>query len=392
MVNAVSKTDFMRWRDCPKDAWLAIHNPELYYSFAPTEFELALRDTGAKVEEIARARFPDGVLIVGRDEVAQGLTRKLVDRKTAVIFQPVFLTDSLLAAIDVLQFNPDTGGYTIYEIKSSSSLKDEHIHDVAFQVMLLRRCGLKIDQAFLLHLNPEYVRCGELDLSNLFSVGELTSKMAEAEETIVRELEEAKIYLLNENEPAGPCCCIYKGRASHCTTFTYSNPHVPAYGVHDISRVGKPKLKEMVDAGIFELDKVPTYINLTTNQQNQVNAYQSQEIIINEATIMAELQKLQFPLYFIDYETHMSAIPLFDGWSPNKQVPFQYSLHIIETPGAEVVHKEFLHTVMEDPDVPFATSLQEHIGPYGSIIVWYKPFECSQNKLIGTRRPEYREF
>jgi len=102
---------------------------------------------------------------------------------------------------------------------------------------------------------------------------------------------------------------------------------------------------------------------------------------------------LQFPLYFIDYETHLSAIPLFDGWSPNKQVPFQYSLHIVEAPGAEVVHKEFLHTILEDPDVPFAMSLQEHIGPEGSIIVWNKAFECSHvNKPIAGRRPEYTGF
>lgn len=395
MSKRVSKTDYMRWQECPKNAWLAIHKPDFYYSFEPSEFELSLRETGEKVEGVARGLFPEGVLVEGRDEAAENLSRKLTDAKTPAVFQPVFSKDGFLAAADILKFNTETGGYTIYEVKSSSSVKKEYLHDVAFQTALLRRCGLKIDQVFLMHLNPDYVRRGELDLSNLFLSVDMTAQVAEVEEEVTRAMEESKAYLSNDSEPVGQCTCVYKGRSNHCTTFNYSNPHVPVYGVHDISRIGSSpkKLKEMVDAGIFELDKIPTHIKLSEAQQNQIDAYKSGEISIEKAAIAAELAGLRYPLYFIDYETHLSAIPLFDGWSPNKQVPFQYSLHIVEAPGVEAVHKEFLHTVLEDPDVPFARSLQEHIGPEGSIIVWHKAFECSiVNKPVAVRHPEYAEF
>ena len=127
MSHPISKTDYMRWRECPKDAWFAIHNPSLYYSYEPTEFELALRESGAKVEEIARERFADGVVVEGRDDAAEKLTQKLIEAKTPVIFQPVFSKDGFLAAADVLQLNAETGSYTIYEIKSSSSKKKEHL-------------------------------------------------------------------------------------------------------------------------------------------------------------------------------------------------------------------------------------------------------------------------
>ena len=119
----ISKTDYMRWRQCARDAWLAIHDSSLYYSFEPSEFELLLRETGARVEEIARELFPDGVLVDGRDDGAQQLTQKLIDAETPIIFQPVFCKDGFLAAADVLQLNPETGSYSIYEIKSSSSVK-----------------------------------------------------------------------------------------------------------------------------------------------------------------------------------------------------------------------------------------------------------------------------
>lgn len=77
-ITTITKTDYMRWRECPKDAWLAVHNPDLYYSFEPTEFELALRETGSKVEEIARRLFPNGQEVTGRDEQAQQYTQKLI--------------------------------------------------------------------------------------------------------------------------------------------------------------------------------------------------------------------------------------------------------------------------------------------------------------------------
>ena len=385
----------MRWRECPKDAWLAIHNPDLYYSFEPTEFELALRETGTKVEEIARGLFPDGLEVKGRHEQAQEYTQKLIKSKQTIIFQPIFIKEGFLAVADILELNPETGGYSIYEVKSAGRVKPEYFYDVAFQVILFRRCGVQIEKANIIHLNKDYIRRGNLNLKKLFVKADLTIKISEIVEEVARDMEIAKEYLVNEFEPTGPCCCIYKGRSNHCTTFKYSNPHVPEYGVHDISRIGNSpkKLKEMVDAGIFELDKIPTHIELSEIQQNQIRVYNSGNTVIQKAAIAAEFQELQFPLYFIDYETHLSAIPLFEGWSPNKQVQFQYALHIVESPGAEPVRKDFLHAKMEDPDPDFVASLQEHIGSGGSIIVWSKAFECTLvNEAIVARRPEYAEF
>jgi Domain of unknown function(DUF2779). len=395
MSITLSKTDYMRWRECPKDAWIAIHNPDFYYSFEPNEFELALRETGGKVEQIARKLFPKGIIVEGRDKNAQQRTQELIDAKEPVIFQPVFAKDGFLAAADVLEFVPKTGGYVIHEIKSASSVKPEYLYDVAFQATLIRRCGLKIEKVYIIYLNKDYIRHGDLNVKELFVEDDLTLKVEEIVDGVAHEMEIAKAYLLSEAEPTGPCSCIYKGRSNHCTTFKHSNPQVPEYGVHDISRIGSSpkKLRELVDAGIFELDKIPTHIELSEIQRNQIRTYNSGDVVIQKTAIAAEFQGLQFPLYFIDYETHLSAIPLFDGWSPNKHVQFQYALHVVEALDAEPVRKDFLHAKMEDPDFAFVTSLQEHIGPDGSIIVWNKSFECSLvNKAIAARRPEYVEF
>lgn len=390
----LSKTDYVLWRECPKNAWLRKHRPDIYGACELTEFEKSIIESGIEVEQVARGLFPEGVLVEGRDEAGQERTRQLLAAKSRTIFQAIFERDDLFAVVDAIQYNEDTDGYTIYEIKSSTKPKDDHLYDLAFQVLLLRRCGLKIDRACITHLNPKYVRSGDLDLTALFVHEDMTAKVDEVATTVTREIETAQNYLSADDEPVGPCSCIYRGRSNHCTTFAHSNPQVPAYGVHDIARIGDSpkKLKEMVDAGIFTLDKIPTHINLSEIQKDQIRAYNSGATTVRRAEIAAELGMLKFPLHFIDYETYPSAIPLFDGFSPYHHIPFQYSLHIVNAPDEEPVHHEFLSLGMEDPSLPLTAALREQIGQTGAIVVWNKRFESGINKAIATRNPDAEGF
>ncbi len=393
-MTVISKTEYMLWRECPKNAWLKVHKPDIYYASELTEFDKSNIDNGIEVEEVARRLFPGGSLIVGRGEEARLMTRERLAARTPTLFQPIFERDGFLAAVDVLQLIAETSGYIIREIKSSTKAKEEHLYDVAFQTLLLRRCGLTIDRICLVHLNHDYVRMGDLDLANLFATVDVTTSVDEIEGTVAREIEEAHAYLSRDTEPAGSCPCIYKGRSQHCSTFRYSNPHVPEYGVHDISRIGNSpkKLKEMIDADVFELEKIPTHIELSDIQQAQIRAYNSGETVIKKEAIAGDLAKLTFPLYFIDYEAYPSAIPLFDQYSPYNQIPFQYSLHIARSQEETPIHKEFLHTTLEDPSEFFVRSLAENIGATGSIIVWNKTFESGINSGMARRLPGAQEF
>lgn len=392
--DAISKTDYMFWRECPKNAWLRLHKPEIYYDTRPTDFEQSLIDNGIDVEILARGLFRTGILIKGHGAAAIHATQKFLAANSQALFQSTFMEDGFMAAVDVLVYDKKTGNHTIYEIKSSTKTEDDHLYDVAFQMLLLRRCGLNIAAVFVIHLNRDYVRRGDLDLASLFLFEDVTVKVDEIAEAVSREMEEARTYLSSEAEPTGSCPCIYKGRSRHCSTFHYSNPQVPAYGVHDITRIGSSpkKLREMVEAGIYELENIPTHIKLSDIQQHQVKAYLSGETTINKKAIASDLMSLQFPLYFVDYETCPYALPLFDQYSPYDHIPFQYSLHIVESLAQAPTHKEFLHTALEDPSIFFIQSLQENIGPTGSVIVWNKSFECQRNLDIARRLTETQDF
>jgi hypothetical protein len=391
---SISKTDYVLWRNCAENAWLKLHKPDFYYATELTEFEQSVMDTGIEVEAIARGLFTDGVLISGSKTEAQQKTSELLTANTRTLFQPVFEKDGLLAAIDVLQFDDQKGGFSIHEIKSSTGAQEEHLYDLAFQVVLLRENGLRISRAFLVHLNPSYVRQGNLDLGQLFISTDMTSRIDQISNTITMEMKQARAYLLTEMEPKGRCSCIYKGRSQHCSTFRYWNPDVPNYGIHDIARIGSnpQKLKELVDRGAFTLDDIPSDIKLSDVQKMQLRVYRTGERAVDKAAIARDLGELNFPLHFIDYETYAAALPQFDNFSPYDQIPVQYSVHIVGSPTEEPIHCDFLHSGRTDPSAQFLHSLKQRVGSFGTIIAWNKSFESHVNDRLADRIPEMRSY
>ena len=391
---SISKTDYVLWRGCAKNAWLRLHKPDIYYAAELTEFEQSIIDTGIEVEGAARALFPSGTLIAGSHSEAQQKTAELLTAKDGTLFQPVFEKGGLLAAIDVLQFDHTEAQCSIYEIKSSTQPEDEHLYDLAYQVVLLRKAGRSVTRACLIHLNPNYTRQGELDLNHLFAIVDMTSQVDEVADSVALEVEQARAYLLAEAEPRGPCSCIYKGRSRHCSTFRYSNPKVPDYGIHDIARIGNSPdtLKQLVDADILTLDQVPSNIRLSDVQKTQIRVYHSGETVVDKRSIARELGELNFPLHFIDYETYAPALPRFDSFFPYDQIPLQYSVHIVGSPGEQPIHCDFLHSGSADPTASFLCSLEQHVGSFGSLIVWNKSFESQINDRIAQRVPEARSY
>lgn len=391
----LSKTNYILYRECSKNAWLKIHKPLIYLKSELSEFEKSIIETGNEVELEARKLFPTGILIEGRDEASQVQTTEYLYKGEKTLFQAVFGLNSFLAATDILRLNPETGGYSIYEVKATNSVDDKvHIHDLAFQVNVLRMAGLVVEKAIVIHLNSKYIREGELEITKLFEFTDVTLRVEEIMGEVLEEMNFALKYLSADKEPVGPCDCLRKGRSKHCTTFKYSNPQVPDYSVHDIARIGlsKAKLTELVDSNIFHIKDVPRELELSDTQRNQIDSYIFDKVFIKHDEIREEFENLVFPLYFLDYETFPAAIPRFDGFSPYQQIPFQYSLHVVDKPENEPKHFEFLYTKNSDPSFEFVQSMQGHIGKIGSVIVWHKSFECGRNRELAIRIPEAKDF
>lgn len=84
----------------------------------------------------------------------------------------------------------------------------------------------------------------------------------------------------------------------------------------------------------------------------------------------SELMNHNYPLHFIDFETYTGAAPFYKGMRPYELIAFQWSCHTIEKPGAEPVHKEWIHVEQGIPNFKFAESLMQHIGTKGTVFMW----------------------
>lgn len=395
----LSKTDFLIARDCKKNAWLKTHRPEVYKKQGLSAFDLNIIETGNEIDALARELFPGGVLVEDRYDTTY--TNELINKHTTTIYQPVFTTEDYIAVADIVVWNEAECVYDIYEVKSSTASDEDggrktadYLIDLAFQKIVINALSIPVGTCNLIRLNKEYVRSGPLSIPELFIVDDLSGEVDAIIPDIEKQMAGVHQYINRDNEPAGYCDCIYKSKGNHCSTFWYSCSDIPDYSVHQISRIHKTKLHTFVEAGVFDImslddEQIET---LSDIQQRQVRTAQRNRVSVDDDGVESFLSQLTYPLSFIDYETYPCAIPKYSGYRPYQQVPFQFSLHVIREPGAEVSHTDFIHTDETNPDEAFLEALEANLPASGSILVWNQKFEKGINDQLVARDPKYKPF
>lgn len=392
MSTYLSKSDFLKYQCCPSYLWLWKFKKEVVPVDDEEEINRRL-EQGNEIERYARGLFPNATLVDSHGKKARNETEQLVTNGARSIFQATVYTEKeLLAMADIIKFDNESQTWTLYEVKSTNSVKPEHIYDLAFQRMAFEDAGYKIGKVAVIHLDKSYIRASTVDPSALLAQTDVTEKVEKVLPTIRQQAYDALEILKQTDEPK-KCSCRLKTKSGHCPTFKYLNPDIPEYSVFNISRIGDKNLSVLVDGDIHNVHDVPDDIKLSAGQRNQVTVAKSKAPIINKPAIEELLSELEYPLYFLDYETVSSALPMFIGCTPFQQIPFQYSLHILSGPNGELEHYEYLGRDSVNPPMPeLLTSLRSHIGETGSVIVWYKVFEKGRNTEMANSYPQYAKF
>jgi hypothetical protein len=393
----LSKTNFLIYRDCAHNAWLKMHRPDFYEAEPLSVFDQTIIATGNEVDVLARELFPAGVEVARRNSDS---TRAHILARTPVLYQPVFETERFTTACDIIVWNDASDTYDLYEVKASTSGDDKkaknelYACDIAFQAEVLRQNNVPLGRLYLTRLNSDYERGTSLDVEALFTREDFTERVTEMLDAIGLEMEAAYDVLQSKMPLPTPCGCILKGRSAHCTTFAFTNPMVPAYGVHDIARIGasKRKLADLIDRNILKIEDVPDDFALSELQTNQVRAAKTNRATIDRIAIAEFLEAIRHPVSFLDYETFPAAIPRFPGYCPFDQIPFQFSLDVIEDPSSQLIHREFLHTTPDNPDEALLKALKSALPAKGSIVVWNQTFERGINDKLGKRNPDFRDW
>lgn len=383
----ISKSRFISYCQCPKKLWLEVNRPQLAGEMDQTVFK-----NGTMVGELAQDLFPGGTLVKfdasDPENIAQMLlhTKDLIDKQTSIIYEAAFSAGGLLAICDILvrskTFNSESKqgseiSYDIYEVKSSTSLKDVYLKDVAFQQHVLVACGIPIGDTYVVYINNQYVRKGQLDIQRLFTIQRVSEQAAEIQNDIVATLPDVFKLLAMDKEYlrdigfqcSNPYDCQFK---------TYCWSHVPEQSVFDIKNLSKKKKFDYYNRGIITFEDLQDHdIVLNKGQKMQLDAELEQCVSINKDAIAKFLESLFFPLYFLDFETFMTPIPPYNGTRAYQQIPSQYSLHYLDAPVGQLKHREFLAEEGLDPRLPLIESLLNDIPPSGCILAYNMSFEKS---------------
>ena len=388
--NRISKSQYLRGLQCPKSLWFYRHRPDL----APqiSDSQQALFDAGHEVGELAQKYFNGGVEITEdyfAIDQAIASTQKAINDGQKVIFEATAAsTDGAFSRIDILKKVNGSDAWDLIEVKMATTVKDYHIDDMTLQRYAFIGAGYKIRKSILMHINNQYVRQGDLDLSALFTLEDCTEQVEEKLDDVGGNVAELLKTLNNDQEPTivpgnhcySPFECDYTG---HCW------PPKPDDSVHDVFRSGW-KLDTLLAQNITRICDVPDDMDMTAREQIVVQSCKSQQIYKDKQRIQDFLDTLEYPLYFLDYETIGSPVPLFDQSRPYQQIPFQFSLHIQKNKNGPVEHVEFLHTEKTDPRPDLIKKLIDNCGNKGSVVVYNQAFEKRINYELGQSFPAFK--
>jgi hypothetical protein len=149
---------------------------------------------------------------------------------------------------------------------------------------------------------------------------------------------------------------------------------VPYPSVLDLCRLNGDKKFAYYHQGIVTYEDARNHIGLNTVQALQVNTVLNRELHVDTCAITDYLRDVRYPINFLDFETFQDAIPRFDGQGPYKNMPFQYSLHVLHESG-ELEHKEFLADETEDPRLKLTQQLLADVTEEGTIFAFHQSFE-----------------
>jgi hypothetical protein len=379
----LTKSRYITGLQCLKLLWIEVNQPERIP--APDINTQYTFDQGHLAGQLAQTLFPGGINIPTdnfMDNVRQ--TRQLLSMRSP-LFEAGLISNNIYSRIDIL--NPvNEDEWDIIEVKSSTSIKDVHLDDVAFQKFCCGQLGLNIRKCFLMYINNQYVKHGQINPGELFTTQDISE-----------DVEDAKIGMYDRVEDmlemiSAPLCPEV-GIGKHCR-----EPYVcslrecweglPEHNVFTLYYGGK-KAYDMHTNGILAISDIPDSYKLNGKQQIQHCCVVTSQPYVDSEAIRQFLSSLQYPLCFFDFETIGPAIPLFDGTRPYQDVPFQYSLHVVEREGAMPFHYSFLADGPDDPRPALLTELRKTLPDFGSVIVYNQGFEEGIMKELALAFPQY---
>ncbi len=410
----LTKSKYVHGVQCPLYVWLEVRTD------APRPqtdaFTQALFDAGDEVGEYARKRWdarevaagrPPGTRVTDDPRLHGQAVRETADALAAgarVIHEAAFTEGGVRVRVDVLE-RLDDGTFALHEVKSTGDYdKNKHLADVAVQAWVVRRAGLRVSKADVVHLNKAYEwPGGDYDLEALFVEHDATADVDAKQAEVTKKVAELLDVLRCDAQPIVPV-------DTKCTS-PYGCPYqdvCPTRGEdveHPISELpnckrGQGMHKAVTEAGVhslLELGDEDAERLLVMNKSLHTRWYNTWKATkTGERVVVPEcadwVRSLTYPIYHLDFETTSPPLPLVPGTRPFERVPLQYSIHVEHEDGTiEVPNRAFFADANDpDPRRSLIEQLLADLGETGTILQW-SSYEASTIRMLA-ENPKYRTY
>ena len=384
----LSKSSFIKGLQCEKHLYLYKYHYNEMDELSETQKAVFKR--GTNVGLLAQQLFPGGVIAAEGDppnyEKAISKTKVLIENGNKIIYESAFLFDQVLSIADIVVLEQD--GIKVYEVKSSTSISETYINDAALQYYVISNLGFTIKDFSIIYINNQYVRKGKLNLNDLFNTESVIEFILPLQKSVKENISRFKKVLARRKIPD-----IDIGEHCHnpyaCAFFNYCRKHIPENSIFDFSGMRLSKKYELYMSGIISFDDVTDDISLNKNNLLQLDIYKSNKTKIDKKAIGDFVSDLEYPLYFMDFESFQPSVPLFDNSKPYQQIPFQYSVFKKKSKTSEAAHFEFLAEPGIEPRKKFIEKLLQDTEESGDVIAYNKTFEITRLNEIARDFPEY---
>ena len=384
----LSKSRYTEGIRCPKCLWLSCYKKD-----EGVESSESILENGQEVGELARHLFGDYKLVEFNLETMIEETNKYLKEKPNIICEASFSYDGNFCSIDILK--NDIDGVEIYEVKSSTKIAGIYLDDIAYQTWVLKKCGLNVKKSYLVYVNNQYVKEGDLDINKYFVIEDVTELLDL--DKVEKNIPKLKEVISKDEEPnidLSLDCVKGKNVSYDCPFFEYCTKELPHPNVFDIgwgTRYSKKldmyKLGKITYSDILESGGMNTKADL----QMEYEVY-NKKPKIDSLAVKGLFSTFRFPLYFLDFESYQCVIPTIDGTKPYQQICFQYSLHYLLEENGELYHTEFLSDDYDgNPMYGLCKQLCEDIPMNSCVLVYNDAFEKTRLREMAELFPEFSE-
>ncbi len=379
----LSKSTFLRGNQCLKSIYL--YKNFIQLRDQPSTEQKAIFNRGNKVGKLAQKFFPGGIDATPEkrsdNQAAVLKTQQLIAEGATIIYEAAFQYQQVLSILDILVKKDD--GWHGYEVKSSTKISATYIMDASLQYWVISNTGIDLCDFSLMTINNQYVRNGDVDVLQLFTTKSVKEAILKNQSFIEEKIGVFKQVLASTQVPdvaiGEHCFTPYP-----CDFMGTCWKHIPKNSIFEISGIPKSMQFELYRAGYASILDIPADNLLDKNANIHLQSAKTGKAIIDKNELGKFLSKINYPLFFMDFESFMPAIPLYDKTKPYQHIPFQYSLHIKATKDGHLQHAEFLAEQGIDPRLMFLQHLLRDTESEGTILVYDALME--RNILNGLKK------